>query len=396
MSAQTIPGGRAVPRGTGHGVMVQAVTHLNSAGAGRMPAAVRAVLADRTVRDDRCGSGVPEDGYGPVLDTGIHERLGALLGVPAPRTALFTGAADGFGSFVSRLPIGPGDRVWTTPHEGVARLVALHALRERTGCMLEVVPLREDGDLDVDWMREHLDERVALVCVVHVSAACGTVNPVEAIGRLLATHRALYAVDASHSVGRLPIDVTRIGCGLLTADGWRFLRGPAGAAFGYADRCLGESLAGLPAAAAVAALNEALAVHGADTSLPYGDLLPLLRDTLGRLPGIRLLAPGREQAGIVGFRHDEVPAGLIRRGLARRGVVVRKAVAQETPLHPQCRTAAAAVEVSVHYDNTPADGERFALALREVLSEERRPAAVAATAARPARPMRSLVAVGSL
>ncbi|WP_330301440.1 aminotransferase class V-fold PLP-dependent enzyme [Streptomyces sp. NBC_00503] len=383
MSAQTI---HRVP-----------TTHLNSAGTGRMPAAVRAVLADRTAQDDR-GPYAPEESLAPVLDAEIHERLGALLGVPARRTALFTGAADAFDSYVSRLPLGPGDRIWTTPHEGVARLVTLHALRARTRCTLEVVPLREDGDLDLDWMREHLDEHVALVSVVHVSSACGTVNPVEAIGRLLAAHRALYAVDASHSVGRLPVDATRIGCELLTADGWRFLRGPVGTGFGYVAPGLGESMAKPPAAAAVAALNEALAVHAADTSLPYEDLLPLLRDALGRLPGIRLLAPGRKQSGIVGFRHEEVPAALIRRGLARRGVVVRKSVAQETPLHPASRTGTTAVEASVHHDNTPADIDRFTLALGEVLREERRPAAAPAAAPAPAsasRPVRALALVES-
>ncbi|MFD9339329.1 aminotransferase class V-fold PLP-dependent enzyme [Streptomyces sp. NPDC060028] len=365
--------------------------HLNTAGTGRMPAAVHAVLADCTARDDRFGPYVLEESLGPVLDTGIHERLGALLGVPARHTALFTGAADGFDSFVSRLPLGPGDRIWTTPHEGVAHLATLVALRERTRCTLEVVPLREDGDLDLDWMREHLDENVALVSVVHVSSACGTVNPVEAVGRLLAPHRALYAVDASHSVGQLPVDAARIGCALLTADGWRFLRGPDGIGFGYVDPGLGESLARPPVAPAVAALHEALVRHEADASHPYESLLPRLRAAVGRLPGIRLLAPGREQAGIVGFRHDEVPAALIRRGLARRGVVVRKAVAQETPLHPASAAGATAVGASVHHDNTPADIDRFALALREVLREER--PAVTASAAVPAR--RALVAVES-
>lgn len=366
--------------------------HLNTAGTGRMPVAVHAVLADCTARDDRFGPYVLEESLGAVLDTGIHERLGALLGVPARHTALFTGGADGFDSFVSRLGLGPRDRIWTTPHEGVARLATLVALRDRTRCTLEVVPLREDGDLDLDWMRDHLDEDVALVSVVHVSEACGTVNPVEAVGGLLASHRALYAVDASHSVGQLPVDAARIGCALLTADGWRFLRGPDGIGFGYVDPGLGESLARPPAAAAVAALYEALARHDADTAGPYESLLPRLRAAVGRLPGIRLLAPGREQAGIVGFRHDEVPAALIRRGLARRGVVVRKAVAQETPLHPASAGGDTAVGASVHYDNTPADIDRFALALREVLREER-PAA-SARAAAPA--VRALAAVGTV
>ncbi|MET9958570.1 aminotransferase class V-fold PLP-dependent enzyme [Streptomyces sp. NPDC006326] len=360
----------------------QRTAHLDTAGTGRMPAAVQSVLADCTARDDRFGPHALEEELGAVLHTGIHERLGALLGVPAGRTALAVGAADAFHAYVSRLDLGPRDRIWTTPHEGVARLTTLHALRERTRCRLEVVPLRADGDLDLEWMLEHIDEDVALVSVVHVSAVCGTVNPVEAVGRLLAPHRALYAVDASHAVGQLPVDAARIGCDLLTADGWRFLRGPQGIGFAYAGPRSAEAFPEPPAPAAVAALYTALGHHAAAMSLPHPQLLPRLRSTVARAPGIDLLAAGRVQAGIVGFRHGEVPAALVRRALARRGIVVRKSVAQEHPLHPAGREAPTALVASVHYDNTAEDIDHLGPALREALHEivreERKFAAVSA------------------
>ncbi|MFE9932623.1 aminotransferase class V-fold PLP-dependent enzyme [Streptomyces sp. NPDC005533] len=364
----------------------QRTAHLDTAGAGRMPDGVRAVLAACTARDDRFGSRALREHLGAVLDSEVHDRLAGLLGVPAGDTVLTTGAAAAFDAFVRAVELGPGDRIWTTPHEGVDHLSTLYALRDRTRCRLEVVPLRADGDLDLDWMGAHIDEDVALVSVVHVSSACGTVNPVERVGRLLAPHRARYALDASHSVGQLPVDAARIGAQLVTADGWRFLRGPDAVGFAYAAPGVWGGCPPAPAPAAVAALNAALAHHGAARRLPGEDLLARLRAVVERTPGIEVLAAGRERAGMLAFRHREVPAPLIRRGLARRGVVLRKSVAQETPLHPAARDGASAVRASVHHDNGAQDVDRFEQALREVLREERerREHSGAATAAAPA------------
>ncbi|MFJ4862024.1 aminotransferase class V-fold PLP-dependent enzyme [Streptomyces sp. NPDC088748] len=367
--------------------------HLNTAGTGRMPDAVHAVLARATALEDRYGPAALRGSPPGAPHRRVHARLADLLGVPAGRTVLTTGAAQAFEAFTRTTVLRPSDRIWTTPHEGVAHLHALHALRERTRCRLEVVPLRPDGDLDLDWMRTHLDEDVALVSVVHLSAACGTVNPVEEIGRLLAPHRAQYTLDASHSVGLLPVDARRIGCRLLTADGWRFLRGPQDIGFAYLaphphDDPPGDPAPQLappptpaPAAAAVVALGTALAHHARAARSPQPDLLPLLRAAVHHTPGMELLAAGGRQAGVLAFRHAEIPAAAIRRGLARRGVVLAKTVAHEHPLHPAGRVAAPALRASVHHDNTPHDIDRLRRALAEVLLEERHTAAVPARAA---------------
>ncbi|MFD3329968.1 aminotransferase class V-fold PLP-dependent enzyme [Streptomyces sp. NPDC058701] len=363
---------------THHG---QRTAHLDTAGTGPMPAAVRAVLADCTARDDHFGTRALEEHLAAAGGPPVRERLGRLLGVPAGDTLPVTSAADAFDAFVRRLDLGPRDRIWTTPHEGVAHLTTLHALRDRTRCHLDVVPLRTDGDLDLDWMRARIGPDVALVSAVHVSAACGTANPVEEIGRILAPHRARYALDASHSAGRIPLDAPRIGCDLLTADGWRFLHGPHDTGFAYtrpgalttptapapAPAC--GRPAG-PAPAAVAALNTALAHHAAAPP-PGEDLLPRLHAVLERTPGIELLPAGRDRAGILAFRHHEVPAARLRRALARHGAVLAKTVAQEHPLHPAA-DGGPAVRASVATRTTAQDVDHFARALRDALREERR------------------------
>ncbi|MFD3678756.1 aminotransferase class V-fold PLP-dependent enzyme [Streptomyces sp. NPDC058613] len=372
---------------THHG---QRTAHLDAAGSGPMPDAVRAVLADCTARDDHFGARALDEHLAAGPGPGIRERLGRLLGVPARDTLPVTGAADAFDAFLARLDPGPRDRIWTTPHEGVAQLTALHALRDRTRCRLDVVPLRPDGDLDLDWMRAHIGPDVALVSAVHVSAACGTANPVHEIGRILAPHHARYAVDASHSAGQLPLDAARIGCDLLTADGWRFLRGPQDTGFAYtrpeardtsptsptspggpgAPARPAPGQPPVPAPAAVAALNTALAHHAAAPP-PLQDLLPRLRAVLERTPGVELLPAGRDRAGILAFRHHEVPAARLRRALARHGAVLAKTVAQEHPLHPAAAGGAPAVRASVHRGTTAQDIDHFARALRDALREER-------------------------
>ncbi|MFE9454453.1 aminotransferase class V-fold PLP-dependent enzyme [Streptomyces sp. NPDC006739] len=385
-----------------------ATVHLNTAGLGRMSASARAVLTECVRLDDHYGAHELEERVESVVHTEIHQRLGDLLNAPSGSTELFTTGAAAYDAYVSRLPLDRHHRVWTTPYESAAHLGTLHALRERTGCRIEVVPLRPDGDLDLDWMAEHIDDDVALVSVAHVPATRGIVAPVEEIGRLLAPHRCLYAVDAAYSVGQLPVDVRRIGCRLLTGDAWRFLRGPRSVGFAYADPHLRSEQAeadraeadlvravadlGLgefasdgftpapaaPATAAVAAFNESLAQHARTVPAAREDLLSALRAAVEAVEGIELLTPGRAQSAVLAFHHPDLPSALIRRRLAARGVAVWKTVAQETPLLADPLGPATALRVSVHHDNAPEDITRFAEALREVVREER---------ARPARPV---------
>jgi selenocysteine lyase/cysteine desulfurase len=353
--------------------------HLDTAGLGRMPPAARAALAEWSRHEDRHGPYELDEYLDDVVYDELGTRLAVLLHAPAEDTVLFTGAAEAFSTLVAPLALGPGDRIWTTPYEGYAQLTALYALRDRTRCHLEVVPLRPDGDLDLEWMAAHIDDSVALVSVTHVPAGCGIVNPVEDVGRILAPHRCLYAVDASYSVGQLPVDVSRIGCDLLTGDGWRFLRGPQSIGFAYAAPELRKALSPdgaeprvAPHGAAVVALNAALVEHRAGG--PDMDLADGLRALVEEAPGIELIAPGRLQSAVLTFRHDRLSAGRIRRELAARGVVVWKTVGQETPLYLPGRGVTTAVRASLHHDTTPQDIARFGEALWDVLSREQPPA----------------------
>jgi selenocysteine lyase/cysteine desulfurase len=360
---------------------------LNSAGLGRMPAAVLETLTEWTRFEDRYGPYELAERLDDVLQHRIHRRLAALLGAPPGDTVVCAGGQEAFAAVTERLELGPHDRIWTTPYESAGHLTALLALRDRTRCRLDVVPLRPGGDLDLEWMAQHIGDDVALVSVPYVPAGCGIVHPVEDIGRLLAGHRCRYAVDASYAVGQLPVDVARIGCQLLTGDGWRFLGGPQSTGFAYVAPSLRQTAGPYEPAppppaegARVAALDTALAAHaatpgtgtdGTDGGGHAGAALAArLRAAVQQMPGTELIAPGRRQGAVVTFRHERLPAARIRHALAERGIAVCKTVAQEMPLYLPGRGIDTAVRASVHHTNTAEDIDRFTDALRDTLARE--------------------------
>ncbi|MFI7344497.1 aminotransferase class V-fold PLP-dependent enzyme [Streptomyces sp. NPDC050085] len=359
----------------------QDMIHLNTAGQGRLSAEVQTVLTKCVRLADRYGPHELEEHVEDVVHAEIHDRLATLLNAPQGHTELFTAGAAAFEALVGGLAPARGERIWTTPYESAAHLATLQSLRDRTRCRIEVVPLRADGDLDLEWMADHIDNDVALVSVAHVPATRGITHPVEDIGRILAPYRCLYAVDAAYSVGQLPLDVGRIGCHLLTGDGWRFLRGPREVGFAYvAPRLRAEPTlpadpflepAPFPATADVVALNAALAQHTPDRFERVQKLMPALLAAVEAVPGTRLLTPGRQQSSIVAFEHPKLPAALIRHRLAEQGVVVAKTVAEETPLLAREGSVTTTLRASLHEDNSEDGIGRFAQALSGVVGQQR-------------------------
>lgn len=368
--------------------------HLNTAGAGLMPAPVVDAMTAYLRAEAANGAYETEQHNADVLENGVYQRLGAVLDAPADDLALFDSATRAWSSAVGALSLTAADRVWITPYEYAGSLILWTELRHRRGIRIDVVPLTSGGDLDLDWMRRHIREEVALVSIPHVPSGCGIVHPVEEIGEILAPWPCLYLVDACQSVGQLRVSVRDIGCDLLTGAGRKFLRGPRGTGFAYigprlraaasppfhdlhvADmtsddgyEVLTESARRFEYAerngAAIVGLDVALEHHLDSAESP--SVRDLVCTTVDELPGIRLIDPGSRRASIVTFVCERVPAARIRDELAARGVNVWVAQGSHTPIYMRAQGIGQAVRVSPHYYNSPSDIEVFARELREVL-----------------------------
>ena len=369
------------------------VIHLNTAGAGLMPAPVTEAMHDCLRREATGGAYETERYYDALLTDGVYRQLAAVLNAPAADLALFDSATRAWCSVVDALDLGPADRVLVTPYEYAGNLISLFTLRDRTGCRIEVIPTTPVGDLDLDWLSTNLDDDVALVSVTHIPSGCGIVNPVAEIGRLLAPYRCFYAVDGCQSVGQTPTDVAEIGCQLFTGAGRKFLCGPRGTGFAYVAPELRAALRpgfrdlhvanvvsptrfevvdtsarvlelAERTTAAVVGLSAALSHRG---RYPDPEVYQALRSVVADLPGVEEIAPGTVHSGLVSFRHATLPAEEICAELRERGINTWPIHGDHTPLFMGERGVDRAVRASVHWYNTVDEVAEFGRTLDKIL-----------------------------
>ncbi len=126
-----------------------------------------------------------------------------------------------------RQTVKPGDEVLITWMEHHANIVPWQILCEQTGAKLRVVPISDDGELDLESLEEMLSRRTRIVAVSHVSNALGTVNPVKRIIDRAHQHGAIVLVDGAQAVAHVDVDVQDLNCDFYAFSGHKIF-GPMG------------------------------------------------------------------------------------------------------------------------------------------------------------------------
>ena len=122
-----------------------------------------------------------------------------------------------------------GDEILISGLEHHANIVSWQLVAEMKGAKIKVIPVCDDGDLDLSKLPELLTPRTKMVAVTHVSNSVGTVNP---IAEIIATVRSLapqakVLIDAAQSSSHIKIDVQKLDCDFLAFSGHK-MYGPTG------------------------------------------------------------------------------------------------------------------------------------------------------------------------
>ncbi len=113
-----------------------------------------------------------------------------------------------------------GDEIIISYLEHHSNIVPWQMLAERTGAVLKVIPIDENGMLQLDFLDEHINEKTKLISVNQVSNALGVINPVnEIIAKARAASEALIVVDGAQSVPHFKIDVQQMDCDFFVFSG---------------------------------------------------------------------------------------------------------------------------------------------------------------------------------
>ena len=101
-----------------------------------------------------------------------------------------------------------------------SNIVPWQMLCERTGAKLKVIPMDENGILQLDFLDENLSERTKIVSVNQVSNALGIVNPIEEIiAKTRANSDAIIVIDGAQSAPHFKINVQKMDCDFFVFSG---------------------------------------------------------------------------------------------------------------------------------------------------------------------------------
>jgi cysteine desulfurase / selenocysteine lyase len=160
-------------------------------------------------------------------------KVAAFVGAE-PRGCVFTRGTTESINLVAyswvRHRLGPGDALLTTEMEHHANLVPWLQARDAAGFDLRVVPVTQDGRLDLDAAEQHLaDGRVTFLAVTHQSNVLGTINDVaDLAGRARAANAdCRVLVDGAQSVPHLPTSFPETDADFLAFSAHKML-GPTG------------------------------------------------------------------------------------------------------------------------------------------------------------------------
>ena len=135
----------------------------------------------------------------------------------------------------------PGDEILLTHMEHHSNIVPWQLVAERTGAVVRVIPVTDEGEVDLEAYSGMLNERTAFVSVVHVSNALGTVNPIQEMARLAHDVGAAFLADGAQAIPHERVDVQALGVDFYTFSGHKML-GPTGQGVLWGRRALLDSM----------------------------------------------------------------------------------------------------------------------------------------------------------
>jgi len=135
--------------------------------------------------------------------------------------------AAGFESLLKK-----GDEVIVSALEHHSNIVPWQMLCEKTGTILKVIPMLENGSLDMSSYHKLLNEKTKLVFCNHVSNALGTVNPIEEIIEAAHKVEAAVLIDGAQATPHIKPDVQALNVDFYVASAHK-LCGPTGVGFLY-------------------------------------------------------------------------------------------------------------------------------------------------------------------
>jgi len=145
-----------------------------------------------------------------------REQVRTFINAKSKSEVIYTGGTTDSINLVAysygRAFFNEGDEVILSELEHHANIVPWQLMRDMTGIKLRVIPITDQGELDMAVYGKLLNERTKMVAVSHISNALGTVNPVEEIIEKAHQYDVPVLLDGAQAAPHIRVDVQQLNC----------------------------------------------------------------------------------------------------------------------------------------------------------------------------------------
>lgn len=247
-----------------------------------------------------------------------------------------------------------GDEILISYMEHHSNIVPWQMLCERKGLTLRVIPIHENGELNLEEFENLLSEKTKLLSVTHVSNTLGTINPVHYLITKAHSVGAKVLLDGAQSIQHFPINVQELDCDFFAFSGHKVF-GPTGVGVLYGKKEILENLppyqgggdmiskvtfekttyndlphkfeAGTPHISGGIALGKAFEFMNSLNSEAVisheNALLTYAEEKLIQIDGLKIIGTAENKASVVSFVIDGIHPFDVGTLLDKQGIAVR-------------------------------------------------------------------------
>lgn len=199
-----------------------------------------------------------------------RKRVAGFLNAASENEIVFTSGATDSINLVAEswgnTNVAAGDRIMVSQLEHHSNIVPWQLLAERVGAHIDVCPLTDDGQIDLDWLAAHLTKRHKLVALAHVSNVLGSLLDARRAADIAHKVGAKLLLDGCQAAPRLPVNVQDLGCDFYVFSGHK-IYGPTGIGALWARY---ETLEGMPPWKGGGSMIDRVSFDGTSYALPPG------------------------------------------------------------------------------------------------------------------------------
>ena len=165
------------------------------------------------------------------LHEGARETVRKFINAKSVNEIVFTrGTTEGLNLIASSFSeafMQEGDEVIVSTVEHHSNIVPWQLQQPRKGIVLKVIPMDDNGAMDLQAFEKMISQKTKIVSISHVSNVLGTINPVEEVIRIAHEHNIPVVVDRAQSTPHFKVDMQQLDCDFFVFSGHK-VYGPTG------------------------------------------------------------------------------------------------------------------------------------------------------------------------